>query len=141
MLFLEEPFIHEEERVQRELKPPDSESFNKIMSDLIVFEHLIFFPSLCNQGDLENILIKTDQNWKVWLVDLSTAFAPALRLIEGCEITACSDNLFLKLENLTRDRVRARLGQYLKNEEISALLVRKDLIIKKVKELRAKKIN
>ena len=136
MLYLEEPVISEEERAQQKLEPPDSVSFNKTMSDLIVFEHLIFFPSLCSQRDLRNIMIQTEKNWKVWMIDLSDAFAPAMRLITGCEITACSDNLFHKMENLNRSGIRARLGQYLSNEEISALLVRKDLIIKKVKELR-----
>jgi len=140
MLYLEPPVISEENRMQRNLVPPDPVSFNKTMADLIIFEHLLFFPSLCNQRDLENIIIQTEKNWKVWMVDLSEAFAPATRLITGCEITDCSDNLFHNMENLTKDGIRARLGLYLNDEEITALLVRKDLIIKKVKELRAKKI-
>lgn len=139
MLYLEEPVMSEEERRQKNLVPPDPLSFNKTLSDLVIFEHLIFFPSLCSQRDLENIMIKTEKDWKVWMVDLSDAFAPAKRLITGCEITDCSDNLFHKMENLNKNGIRARLGQYLNGEEIAALLVRKDLIIKKVKELRAKK--
>lgn len=139
MLFLEPPVISERNRLQKNLFPPDPVSFNKTMADLVIFEHLLFFPSLCSQRDLENILIQTEKNWKVWMVDLSEAFAPAMRLITGCEITDCSDNLFHKMENLSRDEIRARLGQYLNNEEIAALIVRKDLIIKKVKELRTKK--
>lgn len=136
MLFLEPPVISEEDRMQKNLVPPDPVSFNKTLSDLVIFEHLLFFPSLCSQRDLGNILIQTEKNWKVWMIDLSEAFAPAMRLIMGCEITDCSDNLFHKLENLSRNGIRTRLGQYLNDEEISALLVRKDLIIKKVKELR-----
>lgn len=140
MLYLEEPVISEEDRLQRNLVPPDIGSFYKTLSDLTVFENLLFFPSLCNQKDLGNIMIKTENNWKVWMIDLSDAFPPATMLIPGCEITDCSDNLFHKLENLSRNGIRARLGSYLNDEEISALLVRKDLIIQKVKELRAKKI-
>jgi hypothetical protein len=136
MLFLEPPVMSEEDRMQKNLVPPDPVSFNKTLSDLVIFEHLLFFPSLCSQRDLGNILIQTEKNWKVWMVDLSEAFAPAMRLITGCEITDCSDNLFHKLENLNRDGIQVRLGKYLNDEEISALLVRKDLIIKKVKELR-----
>ncbi len=136
MLFLEPPVISEEDRMQKNLVPPDPVSFNKTLSDIVVFEHLIYFPSLCSQRDLGNILIQTEKNWKVWMIDLSEAFAPATKLIPGCEITGCSDNLFHKMENLSKDRIRARLGQYLNDEEITTLLVRKDLIIKKVKELR-----
>ncbi len=139
MLYLESPIFSEEDRRQKNLVPPDLASFYKTLSDLTVFEHLIFFPSLCSQKDLGNILIQTEKNWKVWMIDLSDAFAPARRLITGCEITDCSDNLFHKLENLSENRINARLGSYLNDEEISSLLVRKDLIIKKVKELRAKK--
>jgi len=139
MLFLEPPVISEEDRRQKNLIPPDPDRFTKTINDLVVFEHLIFFPSLCTQRDLGNILIQTELNWKVWMVDLSEAFAPAANLIPGCEIAECSDNLFSKLENLSKDGIQARLGSYLNKKEITALLVRKDLIIKKVKELRAKK--
>lgn len=140
MLFLMPDIISEEERMQKNLVPPDPDSFNKTMSDLVVFEHLLFFPSLCNKRDLDNILIQTDKNWKVWLVDLSEAFAPATKLIPGCEITGCSDTLLNKLENIRNDKIRTRLSSYLSDKEITTLLVRKDLIIKKVKELRSKKI-
>jgi len=140
MLYLEPPVISEEERRQKNLVPPDPDSFNKTVCDLVVFEHLIFFPSLCTQRDLGNILIQTELNWKVWMVDLSEAFAPATNLIPGCEITDCSDNLFHNIESLSKNGIQARLGPYLNDEEISSLLVRKDLIIKKVKELRAEKI-
>jgi len=139
MLFLEPPVISEEDHVQKNLVPPDLVSFYKTLSDLTVFEHLIFFPSLCSERDLGNIMIQTEKNWKVWMIDLSEAFPPATMLIPGCEITDCSDNLFHKIESLSRDGIRVRLGSYLNNEEIAALLVRKDLIIKKVKELRTEK--
>jgi len=139
MLYLEPPVINEEDRRQKNLIPPDSDSFNKTINDLVVFEHLIYFPSLCNQRDLGNIMIQTELNWKVWLVDLSEAFAPARSLIEGCEITDCSDELFHKIESLTKEGIQANLGPYLNDEEIATLLVRKNLIIKKVKELRAEK--
>ncbi len=141
MLYLEPPVISEDVRMQKNLVPPDLDSFKKTMADIVIFEHLLFFSSLCSQRDLDNIMIQTEKNWKVWMVDLSEAFAPATRLIIGCEITACSDNLFHKIESLSRDGIQVRLGPYLNDEEISALLVRKDLIIQKVKELRAKKSN
>lgn len=139
MLFLSPPIISEEERMQKNLIPPDPDSFNKTMSDLVIFEHLLYFPSLCNQRDLGNILTQTEESWKVWLVDLSEAFAPATKLIPGCEITGCSDILLNKLENISNDKIQTRLSSYLSDKEITALLVRKDLIIKKVKELRSKK--
>ena len=138
MLFMEQPVISEEVRLQKNLIPPDPDSFNKTLSDLAIFEHLLFFPSLCNQRDLENIMIQTELNWKVWLIDLSEAFAPATKLIPGCEIKDCSDSLFAKLENLSKEGIQAKLSLYLNDEEIATLLVRRDLIIKKVKELRSK---
>ena len=135
MLFLESPILSEEDRRQKNLTSIDPDGFEKTMCDLIVFEHLLFFPSLCGQRDLGNILIQTEKNWKVWLVDLSEAFAPATRLIRGCEIKACSESLLEKIRGLSKEGIQARVGAYLNEKEISALLVRRDLIIKAIEEL------
>lgn len=139
MMFLESSVISEEDRRQQNLVPPNPEDLEKTLCDLVVFEHLIFFPSLCNQRDLGNILIQTDLGWKVWFVDLSEAFAPSMKLIPGCEIQDCSDSLFQKIESLSRDRVENKLSPYLNDTEISALFARRELIIKKVKEIKAEK--
>lgn len=135
MLFLDPPVLSESERVQKNLDPPDPEKFEQEMAAINVFEHLIFFPCLCNQTDPDNILIETDKNWKVWMVDLSTAFAPANRLIRDCPLGGCPKELFEKLIDLDENAVKTRLKPYLTDEELNALMVRKDLIIEMIKEL------
>lgn len=135
MLFLEPPIIDEEARRQRNIEAPDPEKFKKVMAEVTVFEHLTFFPSLCTQRDAGNIMIQTENDWKVWMVDLSTAFVPATKLIAGCEITCCTKELFQKILDLDEMAVKNRLNTYLNPEEMSALLIRKDLIVNRINEL------
>jgi hypothetical protein len=135
MLYIDPPVINEGDRFQKNLTPPDPEKFKSEMAAVNVFEHLIFFPCLCNQTDTDNILIQTDNEWKVWMIDLSTAFAPATRLIRDCPLSCCPKELFEQLIDLDENAVKTRLKTYLTDEELNAMLVRKDLIIERIREL------
>ena len=139
MLFVEQPWISEGDRRQKGIEPPDPEEFEKAMAEVRVFEHLIRFSCVCNQRDLDNILIQTDKEWKLWMIDLDEAFAPATNLIKGCEITCCTKELFQKILDLKEDVVEARLRAYLSSDELNALMVRKNLIVEKIQELIAEK--
>lgn len=136
MLFLDPPVISEKDRAMKKLDPPDNEKFKREMAAVNVFEHLIYFPCLCNQSDPDNILIQTENGWKVWMVDLSTAFPPAPRLIPNCPLISCPEGLFEKLVDLDEDAVRNRLGPYLTEEELDTLIVRRGLIVEKIEELK-----
>lgn len=135
MLYVEGDVINESDRVQKNLDPPDLEKFKCEMAAVNVFEHLIFFPCLCNQTDTDNILIQTNNDWKVWMIDLSTAFAPATRLIRDCPLSCCPKELFEKLIDLDENAVKTRLKPYMTEEELNAMMARKDLIVKMIKEL------
>jgi hypothetical protein len=134
MLFLDN-VISESERVQKEIEPLDPEMFKREMAAVNVFEHLIYFPCLCNQTDPDNILIQTDNDWKIWMVDLSTAFMDAPRLIKDCPLESCPKDLFENLIDLDEKKVKTRLKAYLLEDELNALLIRKDLIIERIKAL------
>lgn len=129
--------IDERSRRRQNIEPPDLESFQNTMDELKVFENLIYSSALCEEGgdDLKDLLIAVQRDWKVWRVDLSQAFAPIPELIQYCEFTRCSKKLFRNLLKLDDKVVKAKLKNYLNDEEMSALLERKKLIIEKIKQL------
>ncbi len=129
--------ISERSRRRQNIEPPDLESFQNTMDELKVFENLIYSSALCEEGgdDLKDLLIAVQRDWKVWRVDLSQAFAPIPELIQYCEFTRCSKKLFRNLLKLDDKVVKVKLKNYLNDEEMSALLERKKLIIEKIKQL------
>ena len=128
-------FLKEGDRRRKNIEPPDPENFENTLEDLNVFENLTYSYSFCKKRDLGDILIMHKEDWKVWRVDLSEAFAPSPELIPGCEITRCSKKLYQNLIKLEDKVVKAKLKKYLNDEEISTLLKRKKIIIEKIKQL------
>lgn len=127
--------LTEAERRRKKIKPPDPESLENTLEELTVFENLTYSSSFCDQRDLGDILIMHKEDWKVWRVDFSEAFAPSPELISGCKITRCSKKLYQNLKKLDHKVLKAKLKHYLNDEEISTLLKRKNIIIEKIKQL------
>lgn len=132
-----EGVISERSRRRRNIEPPDLESFQNAMDELKVFENLVYSSALCEEGgdDLGDLLIMFKKNWKAWRVDLSQAFSPIPELIQYCEFTRCSKKLFGNLLKLDDKNIKAKLKKYLNEDEMSALLERKKLIIERIKQL------
>jgi len=130
-----EGIITEDIRRDKNIEPPDSESFKNSLEELTVFENLTYADSYCGQQDLGDILIMRKEDWRIWRVDFSEAFAPFPELIPECQITRCSKKLYKNLLTLDDDAVKAKLSLYLNDEEINALLERKKIIIEKIKKL------
>ncbi len=123
-----------DEQQMKNISPPDSLVLENALEEINVFENLVY----AERQELDDILIQKD-NWKIYRVDFSQAFEPAPSLIPGQEITRCSIKLYKGLQELSDSVIEVRLKPYLNEEEISALLKRKTLIIKKIQELIAKK--
>ncbi len=130
-----EKAITEEARRNNNIEPPDSKSFKDSLEELTVFENLTYSDSYCAEGDLPDILIMRKEDWKIWRVDFSEAFAPFPELIPECRITRCSKKLYQNLQNLDDETIKTKLSLYLNDEEIGALLERKKIIIEKIKKL------
>ena len=129
----------ESDRRIKNIEPPDPEKFKNTLEDLSVFENLTYSPCFCGEKALDDILIMDKEDWKIWRVDFSEAFAPSPELIPGFEITRCSKKLYQHLIKLEDKVIKAKLKQYLNDEEMSMLLKRKKLIIEKIKKLIAEK--
>lgn len=136
-VFLEN-VLYESDRRRKNIEPPDQEGFNKTLDDIIVFENLAYSPALCGFKELQaldDILIMVKEDWKVWRVDFSEAFGPSAELFPDCKIIRCSRKLYQNLKKLDSKSVKRRLKSYLNDDEIAALLKRKDLIIEKIENL------
>jgi hypothetical protein len=131
--------LKEGERRLRKIEPPDPKRFKNTLENLSVFENLTYSPSFCGERELDDILIMDKEDWKIWRVDFSEAFDSTPKLIPGCEITCCSKKLFKRLIDLDDKVIKAKLKHYLNDREISMLLKRKKLIVKKIKQLIAEK--
>ena len=74
------------------------------------------------------------KDWTMWMIDHTRAFRtdPALRnpkLLERCE-----RSLFTGMQALTREAITAAIGEHLMQQEVDALLARRDRIIKLFEE-------
>ncbi len=119
------------DKQQREnLTPPDSQAFVNALEEINIFENLVYNE----RNELDDILIQKE-SWKTFRVDFSEAFLPIPDLIPEQKITRCSKTLFQNLQKLSDEVIKARLKNYLNDEEMSALFSRKALIIKTLKKL------
>jgi len=134
MIFLEGSLSEKERRIKK-IEPPDPKAFENALEEIKVFENLAYYRSLCGEKDLKDILIMSKEDWKVWAIDFSEAFAPRSELIPDCIITRCSRKLYQNLMKLDDNKVKARLKPYLNDEEIKALFERKKAIINRIKQL------
>jgi len=112
-----------------DIKPPDQGEFEHALQEVSVLENLTY----CVR-DEKDILIH-EKTWYVCRVDFSEAFAPEMDLIPGSEITRCSRNLYKGLLDLSSDDVHSKLSIHLNDDEISALMKRRDLILEKLNGL------
>lgn len=115
------------QKQQREgLKPVDPQKFLDALSELVVFENLVF----CERNT-EDVFIQ-ESDGKIWRVDFSEAFDSIVELSSKNEITKCSKTLFHNLQKLDDRDVKTVLEPHCNEEEIDALAKRKDLIIERI---------
>jgi hypothetical protein len=127
-LFLEGCFSLSQQQ-RRNMEPPDSQKLSDDLSELAVFESLVF----CERNP-EDIYIQ-EKDWKIWRVDFSEAFAPSPELDPGHDIQRCSKLLFQNLKTVDESEIKRVLQPHLNDEEVDALFKRKNLIIDKLELL------
>ena len=115
---------------ESQARPADPEAFDHDLSDLRVFQALVF-DDCRNEKDT---LVGGDDG-RVYRVDFSEAFAPDTGGSPGCAISRCSSLLFRRLLAWDDKTVSAYLGRYLNGDEIEALNTRRSLIIRQIRML------
>ena len=119
-----------DEQQRKNITPPDSQAFANALEEINVFENLVYKE----RNELDDILIQKE-SWKIYRVDFSEAFSPTPDLIPEQKIMRCSKTLFQNLQELSDEVIKTKLDLYLNDDEMSALLNRKVLIIKTLKKL------
>ena len=122
--------ISEADRKQQNLAPGDPAAFEKAMADLRVFQNLVY-DDCRNEKDT---LISRD-DWRIYRVDFSEAFAPKKDTVPRCDIRKCSRLLYKKLLSWDDKTVADYLGRYLNEEETQALNSRRELIVRLIQKL------
>lgn len=117
------------QQTRRGIEPPDPQKFSNALDELFVFESLV----QCER-EPEDVLIH-EGDWNVYRVDFSEAFAPVAELFALSRITRCSKQLFQNLSKLESDSIRITLQPHLNEEEIEALLKRRELILGRIQTL------
>ena len=113
----------ETERMQRKLPPPDTRFWAMQHQMMKIFDQLIQNDDR-NAG---NILI--DADWNLWLIDHTRAFRTKPELTEKEKILFCERKVWTKLKNLTDSKLSESLEDYLRPNEIKALLQRRALLV------------
>jgi hypothetical protein len=124
--------MDERTRLKQKVKPPDPLAWNHDMYRMRVFTELVEDTD----RNLGNVLISPD--WRVIMLDFTRAFR-LHEQIRPNEIHHCDRRLLAALDTLTGDGLHAAAGQYLSSFEIRAVLKRRDLIVRHVKQLVAER--
>ena len=115
--------FEEVDRIKKDAKPPDAESFEKQRALSRAFDELI----INIDRNLANLLITKD--WKLALIDHSRSFT-AYRGIRNPEnLTRCSRGFLQGMKGMTAASVATAAGPYLTAAERTALLARRDRIV------------
>jgi hypothetical protein len=121
------------DRKKKKMEPPDLKSWNQQMYVCRVFDQLIYNTD----RNLGNLLITKD--WKIWMIDHTRAFRRMKDLQNAKNLVQCDRRLLGKLRELNKDNLNQKLGRYLTNMEIDAILGRRDKIVKFFDEQVARK--
>jgi hypothetical protein len=128
-LWLEGTFT-ERERIKRGLEPRNPSQWNAQMHKVKLFHRLTYNADYRNT---KNILV--DSDFRIYVVDNSRAFRPHPRLFSEQSLRRFSRAILERLRGLRRETVTTRLGPWLDQRQIEALLKRRDLIVELAERL------
>lgn len=94
-----------------------------------VYRYRVFDELIQNRDrNLGNLLYTAD--WKMWMIDHTRGFRQGRNLLNPGQLVRIERSLFEKLKTLTPESVAAAVGRSLIKEEIAAVIVRRDAIVK-----------
>ena len=109
-------------------QPPDVAAWNQQMDTIRIFDQLIYNMDRSQ----ENLLITKD--WKVWMIDHTRSFRKHSTLRNPAAITHCNPDLYRALKDLRRQDVAREIGEFVNDEEIDALMDRRDRILERLRQ-------
>jgi len=114
----------EAERKKNKLTAPDPESFNQQMYVVRVFDQLLYNTD----RNLQNLLITPD--WNLWMIDHTRCFRIRTDLAAPANLSKCDRTLLSRMRQLERASLKERIADYVRPNELDAILKRRDHIVK-----------
>jgi hypothetical protein len=111
-------------RLKKKANDPDTERWSQQIHTVRLFDQLISNTD----RNLGNLLIT--KSWEVWMIDHTRAFRTAPDLMNAKLVVQCDRELLDALKALDAPALRSATLPYLTSFEISALLKRRDKIVK-----------
>jgi hypothetical protein len=115
--------MDEEDRIKRQIQPPDPEAWNRQIYKMRVFTQLVYDTD----RNLGNVLIS--ENWHLWMIDFSRAFRLHHTLQNVNELTRCDRQLLEKLRLLDSKMLAQNTSGVLTKDEVDAVMARRVKIV------------
>jgi hypothetical protein len=122
--WVDDTLMTEKDRYFKKIDAPDADRWNRQMFVVRVFDQLIYNTD----RNLGNLVI--DKNWDLWMIDHTRAFRMHKQLKSPENLVRCDRKLIELLRALDRQSLDLELKGLLTDPEISAVLARRDLIVK-----------
>jgi hypothetical protein len=135
--------MNELDRRRKGIGPSDPERWDRQLRAVRVFDELIsntyrdISPPLYLNTVWDNLLITKD--WTIWITDHTGAFRIRGRLENPESLTRCDRALLGRLRELNRALLQRTLAKYLSSQQLDALEVRRELLVKHFDEQIARK--
>jgi hypothetical protein len=125
--------MDEGERLKKKLQPPDPNEWNNQMYRMRAFSSLV----RDTDRNLTNVLVSPE--WKVVMIDFSRGFRLQHELQHLADLNKIDRRLLARLESLSRPALKTATKEVLNNDEVDAVMARRDLLVahfkKRVAEL------
>ena len=121
--WVDDVIMEEGARQEKNVEPPNLRKWEHQMATLRVFDALIANTDR-NKG---NLLI--DKDWTTWFIDHTRAFRRAREILDPTPLVRCDRALLDALKALDPDELKARTERWLDDEEIRAIVARRDAIV------------
>jgi hypothetical protein len=92
------------------------------------------FDELIQNRDRNKGNLLWTKDWKMWMIDHTRAFRLGKDLLSPKTVQRCERTLFAKMKELTAPQLTDVMGKSLTKEEITALLARRDALVKLIEE-------
>jgi hypothetical protein len=126
--------MNELDRRRKKTVPPDSESWNRQVQAVRIFDELISntyrdtSPPLYLNSVWDNLLITKD--WTIWITDHTGAFRVRKELQDVDSLIRCPRLVLSRLRKLDRQGLDQALRRYLSGEQLDTLDVRRAALVK-----------
>jgi hypothetical protein len=124
--WVDDVIMDEGSRQEKQVDAPDSRRWEHQIATLRVFDALIANTDR-NKG---NLVI--DKDWTAWFIDHTRAFRRSREILDPVMLVRCDRRLFEALKALDPEAVKARTARWLSGDEITAIVARRDAIVKKL---------